>query len=98
MEAWEVKSQASCQNGERIMLRYIGKRLVLMVPVLIAVTLLLFLIQAVAPGDPAVMALGQDATETEKYEWKEERGLNEPLVVQYVNYMKELLHGNFGNS
>lgn len=80
------------------MLRYIGKRLVLMVPVLIAVTLLLFLIQAVAPGDPAVMALGQDATETEKYEWKEERGLNEPLVVQYVNYMKELLHGNFGNS
>jgi peptide/nickel transport system permease protein len=80
------------------MLRYIGKRLALMIPVLIAVTLLLFIIQAVAPGDPAVMALGQDASETEKYEWKEERGLNAPLAVQYFNYMKNLVCGDFGNS
>ena len=56
------------------MLRYIGKRILLMIPVLIAVTLLLFVIQAVAPGDPAVMALGQDASEEQKYEWREERG------------------------
>lgn len=80
------------------MLRYIGKRILLMIPVLIAVTLLLFLIQAVAPGDPAVMALGQDATEQEKYEWREERGLNEPLLAQYVNYMANLLKGDFGRS
>lgn len=81
------------------MLRYIGKRILLMIPVLIAVTLLLFVIQAVAPGDPAVMALGQDASEEQKYEWREERGLNDPIVVQYVKYMGDLiLHGDFGVS
>ena len=44
------------------------------------------------------MALGQDASETEKFDWKEERGLNDPLVVQYFNYMKKLVCGDFGNS
>ena len=48
------------------MLRYIGKRLALMIPVLIAVTLLLFIIQAVAPGDPADMGEVAELAESKK--------------------------------
>ena len=64
--------------------RYIIKRLLLMIPVIIGVTLLIFLLQAFTPGDPAQLALGSDATEAELEQWREERGLNDPIIVQYV--------------
>lgn len=47
------------------MVRYVIRRLLLMIPVVIGVTLLIFLLQAFTPGDPAKLALGSDATEAE---------------------------------
>lgn len=78
--------------------RYIIKRLLLMIPVIIGVTLLIFLLQAFTPGDPAQLALGSDATEAELEQWREERGLNDPIIVQYVKYMWGVLHGDLGIS
>ena len=81
------------------MLKYAIRRIILMIPVLICVTLLLFLIQALAPGDPAVMVLGQEATEEAKDAWREENGLNQPLIVQYGQYIWNIVtEGDFGTS
>lgn len=81
------------------MLRYIVKRLLWMIPVLIGVSILVFAIQALAPGDPADLALGDYATEEAKYEWREEHGLNKSIVVQYGEYIYNLVvKGDFGNS
>ena len=81
------------------MFRYIVKRLLWMIPVLIGVSILVFAIQALAPGDPADLALGDYATEEAKYEWREEHGLNKSIIVQYGEYIYNLVvKGNFGNS
>lgn len=80
------------------MARYIVRRLLLMIPVVIGVTLLIFLLQAFTPGDPAKLALGNDASEEELQQWREERDLNAPIVVQYGKYMWGVLHGDFGIS
>lgn len=81
------------------MVRYIIKRILMMIPVLIGVSVLLFVIQALTPGDPANIVLGQDATAQEKEAWREENGLNEPIVVQYGQYIGKILtKGDFGAS
>ena len=74
------------------MLRYVIKRLLWMIPVLLGVSILVFAIQALAPGDPADLALGDYASNEAKYEWREEHGLNKPIVVQYGEYMYCLLY------
>lgn len=69
------------------MLRYIIKRLLIMIPTLLGVLLIIFLITYLIPGDPAQMALGSNYTE-EAYEAKrEELGLDDPFIVRYVNYV-----------
>lgn len=81
------------------MLRYTIKRLIWMIPVLFGVSILVFAIQVLAPGDPADLALGEYASEEAKDAWREERGLNEPIIVQYGEYMAGILtRGDFGNS
>lgn len=80
------------------MIRYIAKRLLLLIPVLIGVTFFVFTILSVAPGDPVVVILGDGATEEAVAQMREELGLNKPLLVRYVNYVWDLLHGNFGKS
>ena len=80
------------------MVKYILKRLLLMIPVILGVTIIIFSIMAFSPGDPARMALGEMAPEESLIEWREEHGLNDPLPVQYVNYMKKFLQGDLGTS
>ena len=81
------------------MLRYIIKRLLWMIPVLLGVSILVFAIQALAPGDPADLALGDYASDEAKQAWREERGLNKNIVVQYGEYMYNLIFkGDFGRS
>lgn len=81
------------------MARYIVKRIIMMIPVLIGVSILLFVIQALTPGDPANIVLGQDATAEEKEVWREENGLNDPIIVQYGRYIGNILtKGDFGTS
>lgn len=78
--------------------RYIVKRLLEMIPILIIVTILVFLFIHFIPGDPARLVAGKDASVQEVETIREELGLNKPLVEQYVNYMKGLVTGDLGNS
>lgn len=85
-------------KGAVNMLRYIVKRLLLLIPVIIGTSALVFFIMALAPGDPAIAILGADA-EPEAIEYmREELGLNDPEIVQYGRYMWDLIHGDLGES
>ncbi|WP_434310321.1 nickel ABC transporter permease [Hominifimenecus sp. rT4P-3] len=81
------------------MLRYIGKRILMMIPVLLGVTLLVFLLLQLAPGDPAQIILGEDATKEEIAALREEMGLNDSVLVQFGRYVVKLVtKGDMGNS
>ncbi|MCI9149244.1 MAG: ABC transporter permease [Lachnospiraceae bacterium] len=81
------------------MIRYILKRLLLMLPVLIGVTIMIFTIMYFTPGDPATNILGSNATPEQIEAKKEELGLNAPYPVRLGNYMKDVFfHFDFGHS
>ncbi len=80
------------------MLRYIGKRLLLLIPVLLGITLVVQLLIDVTPGDPAKLMLGVQATEERVEALRGEMGLNDPLPVRYGRYLWNILHGDFGVS
>lgn len=80
------------------MLRYIGKRLLQMIPVLLGVTFIIFSLMEITPGDPARQILGQEATEEAVEALREELGLNDPFLVRYKNYIFGVLCGDFGTS
>ena len=80
------------------MVRYVLQRLVLMIPILIGVTLLVFFLLSFTPGDPARLVLGATATEEQLYLFREQNGLNAPLIIQYVNYMAKAVTGDLGVS
>ena len=70
------------------MYKYIAKRLLMLIPVIIGVSFLVFFIMAMAPGDTAKAILGEDAPVESLEALREELGLNDPVPVRYVNYMK----------
>lgn len=81
------------------MSRYVIKRILMMFPVLLCVILLIFVLQALAPGDPAVLNLGVDASQEALEEWRAEYNLDEPILVQYGEYLWGLVtRGDFGRS
>ena len=80
------------------MLKYILKRLVALIPVIMGVTLLVFVIMQLAPGNPARMILGEMATPEQVAALEEEMGLNKTLLVRYFNYMLDFLRGDMGTS
>ncbi|QQO09534.1 ABC transporter permease [Breznakiella homolactica] len=80
------------------MIKYILKRLLLMIPVLLGVTFIVFFILNLTPGDPAAIILGDQATAEALELKREELGLNDPLLVRYFNYMKNMLRGDLGTS
>jgi peptide/nickel transport system permease protein len=80
------------------MTAYIIRRLLSLVPVLIGITLLVFLIMQLAPGDPAKIMLGTKATETSLAQLRHELGLDQPLHVQYVRWLARVVQGNWGRS
>lgn len=78
--------------------KFIVKRLVYSVFVLVGLSILIFVIARVMPGHPARMALGARAPEWAVERLREEMHLNEPLYVQYYYWAKGALHGDFGMS
>ena len=81
------------------MLKYIVKRLVLLIPVLIGVVTIVFVLNQLMPGDPARMMAGEGASEEAVEEIREEMGLNRPLIVQYVDYLIGVFtRGDLGTS
>ena len=79
------------ERNERGMIRYIAKRVLMMIPVLLGVTLLIFTLLYFADGDPARNLMGADATEEEIQELRAEWGLDDPYLVRYGRYLKQLL-------
>ena len=79
------------------MYRYILKRLLLLIPVIIGASFIIFFIINIAPGDVSTIK-GGDASEEALEALREEYGLNDPLLVQYGRYMLNLLHGDLGQS
>ncbi len=80
------------------MYKYICKRILMMIPVIIGVSLLVFLVSKMTPGDPARVVAGSEADEATVEQIREELGLNKPVLQQYVDYMLALLHGDMGTS
>ena len=80
------------------MWKFVLKRLLMLIPVLIGVTLLVFLILNMAPGDPAKVILGEQATPEQIAELREQMGLNDPVLVQYGRYIVNLVQCDMGDS
>jgi peptide/nickel transport system permease protein len=80
------------------MTRYVIQRIVGMLAVMFTVVTIVFVIVRVAPGDPAAVMLGPDATPADIAALRERLGLDQPLVVQYVYFLGQLLRGDLGQS
>ena len=80
------------------MVRYIIKRLLMMIPVLLGISLVVLILIDITPGDPARMKLGAQATEEQVAALREELGLNDSLPVRYGRFIWNVLHGEFGTS
>jgi peptide/nickel transport system permease protein len=77
------------------MLRFIAMRLLLMVPVVFIVSILVFLMVHMIPGDPVQAILGESGASLERMEQvREQLGLNDPLPVQYMNFVKDTFTGD----
>src|SRR5919112_3778401 len=70
------------------MLRYVVRRLLLLVPILLGVSILIFFWVHALPGNPASALLGERATPDLVKQYKERYGLDRPLPVQYLDYLK----------
>ena len=80
------------------MIKYIVRRLIALIPVLLGVTLIIFTLLYFTPGDPALVMLGDEATPEAIAQIHEELGWNDPFWVRYFNYVVDLLHGDLGVS
>ena len=80
------------------MLKYILQRLVFSIPVFLGVVTIVFLVVRVIPGDPAVAALGDYASKEAVEALRQQMGLNEPLPIQYVRFLSNLVRGDLGKS
>ncbi|PLT72738.1 peptide ABC transporter [Mediterraneibacter gnavus] len=81
------------------MLKFVGKRILWLVPVILGVTFFVFTIMYFTPGDPVKIMLGANATEEQIEQKTEELGLDDPFFVRFGNYCEDVfLHFDFGES
>ncbi|MCB9947659.1 MAG: ABC transporter permease [Rhodospirillaceae bacterium] len=80
------------------MLAYVARRLLLAVPTLLAVMTLVFVLVRIVPGDPAQTILGDQASQEALMAMRERLGLNRPLWEQYIDFLRDALSGDWGNS
>lgn len=81
------------------MIKYIFRRLITLIPILIGVTFIIFTLMYVTPGDPARIILGAAAPQEEVDKLRHELGLNDPFIVQYLRYLKNaVFHFDIGKS
>ena len=80
------------------MIKYIFKRLIMLIPVILVTSILIYWAMSVTGGDPALMLAGDKATPEQVEQIREELGLNDPFPVRYANYMKGMLTGDMGKS
>ena len=80
------------------MVKYVIKRILILIPIMLAVSFVVFSILYFNPGDPARIMLGASAPQEAVEQLREELGLNDPFLVQYFRYLSGVLHGDFGTS
>lgn len=80
------------------MIKYVVRRLIQTIPVLIGVTLLVFSLMHLIPGDPAQIIAGESAPKEQKEQLREKLGLNEPVYVQYGKFLGNIIQGDLGTS
>jgi len=77
---------------------YIIRRILGLIPVLLGVSIVVFFLIRLIPGDPVVVMLGEKASPEDIARVREEMGFNRPIPVQYLEYMRQLLRGDLGTS
>ena len=80
------------------MYRFILKRLLMLIPVLLGVSFIVYTILSFTPGDPVQMMLGDNYSEESYAAMQEELGLDDPFLVQYGRFIIKAVHGDFGTS
>lgn len=80
------------------MIKYILKRLVMLIPVILVTSFLIYWAMSLTGGDPALMLAGDNATQEQVEQIREDLGLNDPFMVRYLNYMKGMVTGDMGQS
>lgn len=78
--------------------KFILKRLMLLIPVLLGVSLLVFAIMSFTPGDPAQLILGENAPAEAVAELRKDMGLNDPFILRYARFVGNALTGDLGQS
>ena len=86
------------QTGERIMLTFLARRLAQIIPTLIFVSILIFSLQQLLPGDPALVMAGEERDPAVIEQIRKQYRLDQPLPVQYGYWIKGVLSGDFGES
>jgi dipeptide transport system permease protein len=76
----------------------IKRRLLGAIPVIIGISFLIFLLMHIAPGDPVTLLLGEDATPEDVARTRHEWGLDQPIIVQYGDFLTRAVTGDFGRS
>ena len=85
-------------KGGWLMLKYLLKRILAVIPVMLIVGIIVFFLMHLLPGNPAAMMLGPDATLEEIEALSEKLGLNRPIPVQFVEWFSNIIRGDFGTS
>lgn len=80
------------------MIRYIARRLLLLIPVLLGISLVTFAMLRLIPGDPARVMLGEHATAEQIQAFKERMGLDDPIHIQYLRYLQNIMRGDLGRA
>ncbi|MDA8410483.1 MAG: ABC transporter permease subunit [Treponema sp.] len=80
------------------MLKFLGRRLLGLIPILFFVSVLIFLFVHLIPGDPARLLAGADASYSDIAAVRSRLGLDKPILAQYLSYVSNMFHGNLGTS
>lgn len=80
------------------MTSFIIRRLILLLPVLLGITFITFALARLLPGDPCFAVMGEKATPAQCEEYRQREGLNDPIPIQFVHYLNNIAHGDFGQS
>jgi len=80
------------------MIQFLVRRLILVLPVIFGITFVTFALARILPGDPCYALLGEKATVAMCDAFNERYGFNDPIPVQFAHYLKDIFHGDFGES
>ena len=80
------------------MWKYVGRRLIQLLPVLLGVSVLVFFGMHLIPGDVVVLLLGEKASAAELERLRHQLGLDQPIYIQYLRFLADALRGDFGDS